>query len=247
MPELVFMLTRDDRTVADPLAAYDQIRHLPPLRHVGFKDVGADPDQLHALTRVIHDDGRRAYLEVVAPEPDAELAAVRTAVALGVDAVLGTTRHDDALDVLDGTDIGFLPFPGRVTGHPSRLEGSLEEIVAHARGLATHPGVTGLDLLAFRWTGGDGAELARAVCAAVDVPVVVAGSIDTDSRIRSVEAAGAWGFTVGGAAFAGRFAGGDLRDEVAALLTAAGSTQSVDKHTDDASERTPVRPAGGHS
>lgn len=48
-----------------------------------------------------------------------------------------------------------------------------------------------------------------AVIAASKGPVVVAGSIDSDERIDAVRASGAWGFTVGGAVFDGRFGAED--------------------------------------
>ena len=221
MSELVFMLTRDDRTVPGALAAYRQVRHLP-IGHVGFKDVGADVATLRALTAAIKDDGRRAYLEVVAPDRDAELAAVQTGIELGVDVVMGGTHHEPALALLAGTPTAYFPFPGDVRGHPSTLHGPLETIVADARRLAGLPGVTGLDLLALRWLDGDGVALARAVRGAVDVPLVVAGSIDSPARVRAIAATGAWGYTVGSAAFAGQLAPGEnLPAQLRALLDAA--------------------------
>lgn len=220
MPELVFMLTRDDRTVDEPLRVYESVRHLP-LRHVGFKDVGSDPETLRELAARIRADGRTAYLEVVAPDRAAELEAIHAAAEIGVDAVMGGTQHDEALALLRGTELAYWPFPGTVEGHPSRLTGSLEAIVGDARRLASTPGVAGLDLLAYRWTEGEGRDLARAVCAAVSAPVIVAGSIDSASRVRAVGSAGAWGLTVGSAAFAGRFGPGALADQVAAVLAIA--------------------------
>lgn len=227
MSELVFMLTQHDRTVPDARGAYQQIRHLP-VAHVGFKDVGADPDTLRTLTEAIHADGKRAYLEVVAPDRDAELAAIRTGLDLGVDVVMGGTHHDDALALLAGADVAYFPFPGDVRGHPSTLHGPLDVIVADARRLAALPGVSGLDLLALRWADGDGVELARAVREAVDVPLVVAGSIDSRDRARAIAATGAWGYTVGSAAFAGQLAtGGGLADQLTTLLAATAPIAKV--------------------
>jgi len=216
--ELIFMLTRADRTVENAREAYEQVRHLP-LRLVGFKDVGATPAVLRELTEVIQADGRRAALEVVAPDADRELAAVRTGLELGVDLLMGGLHVQRSLPLLAATPVEYLPFPGRVVGHPSELTGSLDDIVADARDLAQRPEVTGLDLLAWRWTGGDGADLARAVVQAVGVPVVVAGSIDSLERVEAVTRSGAWAFTVGSAAFAGRFAAGDLASQLEAILS----------------------------
>jgi mannose-6-phosphate isomerase-like protein (cupin superfamily) len=231
MSELVFMLTQHDRTVPDALGALERVRHLP-IGHVGFKDVGADPDALRALTAAIHADGRRAYLEVVAPDHDAELAAVAAGIDLGVDVLMGGTHHDEALALLAAaaTPPAYFPFPGDVRGHPSTLHGPLEAIVADARRLAATPGVSGLDLLALRWVDGDGdgVALARAVRAAVDVPLVVAGSIDSPARARAIAGTGAWGLTVGSAAFAGAIApGGGLAAQLEAVLTAIAPLEKV--------------------
>jgi hypothetical protein len=216
--ELIFMLTRDDRTVANAREAYGQVRHLP-LGMVGFKDVGATPAVLRELTHVIQADGRRAVLEVVAPDPNREMAAVRAGLDLGVDMLMGGLHTRSTLPLLAGAGVEYLPFPGQVVGHPSELTGSIDEIVADGRALASRPEVTGLDLLAWRWTDGDGADLTRAVVDAVDVPVVVAGSIDSIERVEAVARSGAWAFTVGSAAFAGRFAEGGLASQLETVLS----------------------------
>lgn len=44
----------------------------------------------------------------------------------------------------------YYPFPARITGHPSILEGTPEDIVASARMLDAREGLHGLDLLAYR-------------------------------------------------------------------------------------------------
>jgi hypothetical protein len=220
MAELIFMLTRDDRTVPDAFEAYERVRHLP-LSYVGFKDVGASPATLAELTHAIQADGRNAVLEIVAPQRRLELAAVHRGLELGVDVVMGGVHTGEALRLLQCTPIRFLPFAGRVTGHPSALRGSVTEIVASAQALAATDGVAGIDLLAWRWRQGDGAQLARAVIAALGAPVVIAGNVDSLHRVRVVNGLGAWAFTVGSAAFAGRFAAGGLAAQLAAIQTAA--------------------------
>ena len=101
------------------------------------------------------------------------------------------------------------------------LEGTREAIVASAGALATTDGVWGLDLLAYRFAG-DADTLMREAIAAVDVPVIVAGSVADTDRIAAIAAAGAWGFTVGSAAFEGRFVpGAPLLDQLRAVIEAA--------------------------
>ncbi|MFX5306104.1 hypothetical protein ABTC94_20020, partial [Acinetobacter baumannii] len=83
----------------------------------------------------------------------------------------------DVLPLLRGTGIRYYPFPGEIAGHPSVLNGSIDEIAASARALAGRDGVDGLDLLAYR-SGVDVPALMTAVCGAMDKPVIVEGSID---------------------------------------------------------------------
>ena len=104
------------------------------------------------------------------------------------------------------------------------LEGDSTSIVASAVALTRHPGVSGLDLLAYRTTG-DVPALIKAVCAAVAKPVIVAGSIDCPEQIAAVREGGAAGFTIGTSALDGRFParGSDLESQLAAIMQEAGS------------------------
>ena len=199
MAEFIFMLTRHDATVADALDVYDALCDTA-LRHVGFKDIGATQQTLTELTRRMHADGRTVYLEVVSVSAEDELRSIWTAREIGVDVVMGGTHVEAALPLLAGSGIRYYPFPGRIVGHPSALEGTTEEIAASAAFLTAHDGVDGLDLLAYRH-GGPVEPIIEAVVRASRGPVVVAGSIDSAERIQALTALGAWGFTIGGAAF----------------------------------------------
>nr|WP_260443859.1 4-hydroxythreonine-4-phosphate dehydrogenase PdxA [Delftia sp. HK171] len=198
-PDFIFMLTQQDKTIAD---ARERLREVlaQGVRHVGFKDIGLPLPQLRELARDIRAGGARVYLEVVSLDEASEVASARAAVELGVDVLMGGTRPEAVLPVLRGSGIAYYPFPGRISGHPSVLSGPAEDIVASARRIAGLEGVHGLDLLAYRFRG-DVPALIKAVCDAVDKPVVVAGSIDRSERIAAVLASGAAGFTIGTAAF----------------------------------------------
>jgi len=199
----IFMLTRNDRTVED---ASEQLQTALALgvRHIGFKDIGLPIDQLKALNAAIKLGGATSYLEVVSLDRDSEIASAKAAAEVGVDVLLGGTRVDDVLPVIAGTAIEYCPYPGRIEGHPSVLEGSIEEIVESARALAAREGVHGLDLLAYR-SREDVPALMKAVCAAVSKPVYVAGSIETPEQIAVVKQSGAAGFTIGTAALDGKY------------------------------------------
>ncbi|WP_129274540.1 cupin domain-containing protein [Bradyrhizobium betae] len=203
----IFMLTRNDRTVVD---ASEQLKTALNLgvRHIGFKDIGLPIDRLKVLNQVIKADGATSYLEVVSLDPESEIVSAKAAAEIGVDILLGGTRVDDVLPIVADTGIQYFPFPGRITGHPSVLEGSIEEIVNSAKALTAREGVHGLDLLAYR-SKEDVPALIKAVCAAVSKPVYVAGSIDTPEQIAILKEAGAAGFTIGTAALDGKYPADD--------------------------------------
>jgi 4-hydroxythreonine-4-phosphate dehydrogenase len=203
-PHFIFMLTRNDRTLADARARLDEVFEAG-IEDIGFKDVGLSAAALHELTGAIRANGARVYLEVVSLDEASELASARTAASLEVDCLLGGTRPNVVVPVIHGKDINYFPFPGNIVGHPSRLTGSTEAIVASAVALTRMEGVDGLDLLAYRFAG-DGPALINQVCACVaPKPVIVAGSIDCAERIVAVVRGGAAGFTVGTAALDGVF------------------------------------------
>jgi hypothetical protein len=220
--EFIFMLTRADRTVPDALAVYDSIRDTK-VGWVGFKDIGQPVEVLDALTRRIHADGRAAVLEVVSEDEDSELGSVRAGLDIGVDMIMGGTHVDATLPLLVGRRPRYFPFPGRIVGHPSVLVGSLDEVCASATALSALPGVHGLDLLAYRYSG-DVPTLIKRVVMASQGPVVAAGSIDSPDRIRLVTKLGVWGFTIGSAIFDGTLEPGlGVRDRIAVVLEVARS------------------------
>lgn len=224
MPEFIFMLTKNDATVPDALDVYREVRGTA-LRYVGFKDVGQPVATLRALADEMRADGREVFLEVVSERADDELRSIDAALEIGVDWLLGGTHVNGALKRLGvavaETNVRYCPFPGRVVGHPSVLEGTIESIARSARDLTARPGVHGLDLLAYRWDG-HVPDLVRAVVAASAGPVIAAGSVDSRERIEALAAAGTWAFTIGGAVFDRRLpAGPSVREQVECALAMA--------------------------
>ena len=68
MIEFIFMLTRDDQTLADARAVYASIA-ASGVRHVGCKDVGLPRDELGRLMDDIRGNGHTTHLEVVSETP----------------------------------------------------------------------------------------------------------------------------------------------------------------------------------
>lgn len=201
--DFILMLTSNDRTIPDARARVDEALE-GGVRHIGFKDVGLPFDELKAVADAIRAAGGRSYLEVVSLDEESEMASARAAVDLDVDCLLGGTRADKVTEITRRHPVRYYPFPGEIVDHPSILKGPASEIVASARRLAELEHVHGLDLLAYRFDG-DVPDLMQQVCSAVEKPVIMAGSIDSDERVLACARAGAAGFTVGTAAFAGVF------------------------------------------
>lgn len=236
--EFIFMLTRQDRTIADVPAVLDQLKPLAGptgLGHIGFKDVGAQWEELAALVAAIRAMGAVSYMEMVATEPEAELAAAHLAARIGVDYLMGGTQIEAVLGILAAESggesradaasqrTGYLPFAGIPQGHPTRLGGSPERIAEDCRRFLAL-GCQGCDLLAYRAEEAEPLALIRAARDAMGDTgrLVVAGSVDSPERIRAIRRAGADAFTIGSAAFDGSFSPhkGALRSQLEDVLAA---------------------------
>jgi hypothetical protein len=202
---------------------FEVLAQLEPLglSHIGFKDVGIEPDRAAELVRRIHALGATSYLEVVSTSAEACLASARVAREVGVDRLLGGTQLDEILAILDGSGVAYLPFPGRPFGHPTQLAGTPAVIEEDCRRFAAR-GAAGVDLLAYRATEADPIELVRAARRATPGTLLVAGGVASAAQVKALGDAGADAFTVGSAVFDGSFApgGGPLRAQLGAVLDA---------------------------
>src|SRR5215216_6399486 len=201
-PELIVMLTHHYQTVPESLELFERTREYP-IRHWGFKDVGLPPDDMQVVVTAMKDAGKTTYLEVVSLSEEEGLRGARLAVDLGFDILMGTVFYPSIAEYLRDKPIHYYPFPGHVHSHPSILDGTIEEIVAHACDLEAY-GVQGLDLLTYRYNG-QAPRLLSEVVQATKIPIVSAGSIASFDRINEVWDAGAWGFTIGSAFFDKQF------------------------------------------
>ena len=201
-PELIVMLTHQDRTVSNALELFERTRDYP-ITHWGFKDVGLSPEEMKSVVKAMKDAGKTTFLEVVSLSEEEGLRGAQLAVELGFDILMGTVFFPSISDYLKNKPVRYYPFPGHVHSHPSILDGTIDEIVAHARQLEAH-GVHGLDLLTYRYNG-EASRLLKLVVEATNIPIVSAGSIATFERIIEVWDSGAWGFTIGSAFFERQF------------------------------------------
>ena len=223
MIEFIFMLTRDDQTLADARAVYASIAE-SGVRHVGCKDVGLPRAELQALMDDIHSHGHTTHLEVVSETEEATLASARAAAEIGPDFLIGGTLIEPVQEIIAGTGIRFFPYVGQIVGHPCLLRGSIESIAEDAR-QAEELGVDGINLLAYRYDG-DVDALVEAVVDATTLPVIAAGSVDSPARIQALAERGVWAFTIGTAALDGVLVPGQpLETQLRCALEAAAVVQ----------------------
>jgi 2-keto-3-deoxy-6-phosphogluconate aldolase len=207
MINFIFMLTKNDTTVPNAFEVLESVKDTG-LKYIGFKDVGATPELQKKLADAAHEAGMTVFLEVVSITEADEKNSVAAGIKAGVDWILGGTFADESAKALEGTNIKFAPFPGRIVGHPSILEGTQEEIAEHAAKLVKIPEVGGVDLLAYRHQTIDPVALTAATVKAIaPKPLIAAGSVVTEKQIKDLAGAGAWGFTIGSAIFDAKLPG----------------------------------------
>lgn len=215
-PDIIIMLTHHDVTVKNAREVFEECRDLP-VKHWGFKNVGLPKNQMKALAALMKQAGKETFLEVVTYDEDSCLDGAQTAIGCGFDYLMGTVYYDSVAKLLRDNGMEYLPFVGKVSGSPSILEGTNEEIIDDAKDLMGK-GISGFDILAYRHVV-DGEELAREFCAAVNAKICIAGSINSYARIDTMFEIGPWTFTMGSALFEKKFVpDGSFRDNLEAVV-----------------------------
>jgi hypothetical protein len=214
-PALIVMLTYNDVTVKNAYDVFEACKDLP-VPDWGFKNVGLPKDEMKRVVKAMKAAGKTTYLEVVTYDEASCLDGAKTAVDCGFDILMGTLYYPSVHAYLKAHGVLYSPFVGKVSGSPSILEGTNEEIIADARGMMAK-GITAFDILAYRHVI-DGEKLAREFCAAVDARIVIAGSINSWARIDTMYEIGPAGFTMGSALFDKKYVrDGDFRANLKAV------------------------------
>ncbi len=213
-PDLIVMLTYNDLTVGDALSIFRANKELD-VKYWGFKEQGLPLDKMKTLTEEIRLSGKSPVLEVVEYTPEKCLEGAKIAVECGFDVLMGTVYSDEINELCQRNGIKYMPFVGKVSERPSVLEGTVEEMLDEARAYIKK-GASGIDLLAYRYTG-DCDGLVRRFTEGIDADVCVAGSVDSFQKLDTVKASSARSFTVGSAFFDRKF-GSDFGEQVKAVL-----------------------------
>ena len=203
-PELIVMLTHNDLTVTDAYEIFDQCKK-SKAKFWGFKEEPLPLEQMQKLFAYMKDCGKTTFLEVVSYSENECLEGARKAVACNCDFLMGTTFFDSVNDFCRENHLNYLPFVGKISGRPSVLEGTPEEMINEANAYIAK-GVYGIDLLGYRYTG-DAALLNRNFVKNMKVPVCIAGSVNSYERLQEIKDVSPWAFTIGGAFFENKFDG----------------------------------------
>ena len=203
-PELIVMLTHNDKTVANAFELFDKYKDTKA-EYWGFKEEGIPHSEMKQLYSYMQNSGKKTVLEVVAYTEKECLQGAYLAAEYGCDILMGTLFFNSVNRFCQRHNIKYMPFVGKVTGRPSVLGGSIEEIIQEANRYLEQ-GVYGFDLLGYRYTG-DVNKLLKEFVSKIHAPVCIAGSINSYSRLNEVKKVNPWAFTVGGAFFENKFNG----------------------------------------
>jgi hypothetical protein len=218
--EFIFMLTHHDVTVPNALEVLQKVSKTG-LKCAGCKDIGLEIPKLRLLFSNMKAAGMKSFLEVVTMKEEEHFRGVDIALEIGAGHLIGGMPEytEKTIQYLKRkkNPPKLFPYIGKILGHPCLLRGSLEEIVEDAK-RTQKIGADGINLLAYRYDG-DVRELIQKVMAAVQVPLIVAGNVDSVERIRELKELGVWAFTIGGAIMEKKFAAtADEPDQIKAVL-----------------------------
>jgi len=201
-PELIVMLTHNDRTVENASQIFEQCKDAEANMY-GLKKDGLPFEQMKKLFFYMKECGKVTILEVIAYTEEECMSGARMAVDCECDILMGTLFFDSVNEFCSENDLKYMPFVGKVTGCPSILEGTIEGMIAEANKYL-EKGVYGIDLLGYRYTG-DPVTLSRKLISQVHAPICLAGSINSYKKLDEVITCGSWAFAIGGAFFENKF------------------------------------------
>lgn len=219
--EFILMLTHHDVTVPNALELFERVKGTG-LRYVGCKDIGLEISALRQLFSSMKNARMKTFLEVVTMKEAEHFEGVNKAIDIGSHYLIGGMPQytEQTIKYLKErkSEIKLFPYIGKIVGHPCLLRGTIEEIVADAK-RTKKLGADGINLLAYRYDG-DVQKLIEAVQASTDLPIVIAGNVDSYDRIREMKRLGVWAYTIGGAIMEKRFLPGkDEADQIKAILS----------------------------
>ena len=212
--KLIVMLTWNDVTVDSAKEIFMDAKNAKAM-HWGFKVEGTTPESMRDLVRTMKDAGKKIYIEELAIDEPACIRAAELSAQCGADHLLGTIYYDSVQKVCRDAGIAYSPFVA--LDEDTRMRAPIAEIVRQAKE-AEEKGIFGINLSAFRYLGGDPAELLEHLSSEISRQFTISGSVNTFDRIDILKnIPNLYGFTIGGAFFEHKF-GDSFSEQIDAVI-----------------------------
>ncbi|AMY06803.1 hypothetical protein CD149_07000 [Staphylococcus condimenti] len=202
--ELIVMLTHNDYTVHNAREIFEECKD-SKAKYWGFKDKGISIEQMKELFAYMKAHGKTTFLEIVEYTEKESLAGAKLALECGCDILMGTKFFHSVNKFCIDNNLKYMPFAGEIVDRPSILKGNIEDIVNEAKEYSAQ-GVFGFDLLGYRYVG-DPVHLINEFVTQLELPVCVAGSLDSYEKLDVIKRISPWAITVGSAFFDNKFEG----------------------------------------
>jgi 2,4-dienoyl-CoA reductase-like NADH-dependent reductase (Old Yellow Enzyme family) len=214
------MLTHHDLTIPNAIEVFEEVKDTG-LRFIGCKDVGLSLDKMKILFKKMKDAGMTTFLEVVTYSEEEHFSGVKTAINMNADYLIGGMPWfaKKTLSFLKDSkaQIKYFPYVGEIEGHPCILKGEIDYIINNAKEFEKL-GVDGVNLLLYRYTG-DKNKLLDRVTKELNLPIIVAGSVDSFEKIQKLIEKDIWAFTIGSAVLERKIAFKQtVREEIEVVL-----------------------------
>ena len=213
--KLIVMLTHHDVTVDHAFDLFESCKDLP-IKNWGFKNVGMSEKEREQLALAMRAANKEVYIEDVLNEEEDVLKMAMFAVKNGIGNIFAR-YYPSVHEYIKGKGVRYYACSTKSSGIPVMLRGSVDEIIEQLQGYIKK-GIDGVCIGAYRHET-DPHGLLKALAENIDGKVIIAGSIDSQERIREVNALGCYGFTMGSAFFDKKYAPeGTFRENLIALL-----------------------------
>lgn len=197
------MLVQYDKTVPNALELFETVKNLD-VDCWGFKDIGLPREDLLKLGKMMKETGKPLNMEIMTDTEDEWVESAIFAHEAGVENCMGGYYSKKVMDKCHELGMKYYPFIGRLEGNPHMLQGTPEEIIGLAKE-AIDAGCDGICVPVYRFVGNI-PELMKALNDNIDVPVCLAGSINSKERIDESIKYGISQLNIGSSFFTGDFA-----------------------------------------
>jgi len=192
------MLTLDDKTLENASMVFDRLKN-SRVENFGFKDIGIPYPEMQELAQKIRNAGKKLFFEIVSSSLEATVRGARRALELKADYLIGGQYVKEVLEVVQGAKLKYYPYVGEIIGHPCNLAGNASEMLAEILEYK-ELGVDGINLLAYRYDKNPHV-LMTDLMEECELPLLIAGSVNSKERIGFLKATGVEYFTMGTALF----------------------------------------------